>query len=237
MSTPWQRARQPEQKASRREAILDAAAARFDAGGYEALSLGAVASDVGLAKSNLYRYFESKEAMCLQLMQDAHDAFLAEVVAALEALPAPSPPDVVGAVLAAHLARNGRLCALAAIASSVLERNVGPERIVAHKTWYLGGGLHLLAALGRVRPELLDADPTRGFRFLRAAYALVMGLWPAANPPAAVAEVLAGQPMLAPLRIDFERDLRDGLVVLLRGLAAEVGDPAPLDARPHGSRP
>lgn len=212
----WQRARQPEQKASRRDAILDAAAARFDAGGYAAISLNALAADVGLAKSNLYRYFESKEAICLQLLQDAHDAFLIEVVEALEALPAPSTPETVGALLAQRLAHQTRLCALAAIVSSVLESNVDAERVVAHKTWYLSGGLHLLGALARVLPGL---DPLQGFRFLRLAYALVTGLWPGAHPPATVAQVLDAHPELVLLRIDFERDLEDALVGLLRGLA------------------
>lgn len=215
VSPPWQRARQPEQKASRRDAILDAAAVRFDAAGYEGVVLNALAADVGLAKSNLYRYFESKEAICLQLLQDAHDAFLIDAVAALDALPAHAPPEAVGRALAAALVAHPRLCALASIVSSVLERNVEPERIVNHKAWYLQGGLHLLGALSRVLPDL---DALRGFQFLRLAYALVTGLWPGAHPPAAVARALDGHPEFALLRIDFARDLETGLVALLRGL-------------------
>lgn len=212
----WQRARQPEQKASRRDAILEAAAARFDAAGYEGVVLNALAADVGLAKSNLYRYFESKEAICLQLLQDAHDVFLRDAVAALDALPAPSTPEAVGRALAAQLSAHPRLCALASIVASVLERNVEPERIAQHKGWYLQGGVHLLTALGRALPTL---DPLRGFEFLRLAYALLTGLWPSAHPPAAVAQVMDTHPELALLRVDFAADLEVGLVALLRGLS------------------
>lgn len=211
----WQRARQPDQKASRRDAILEAAAARFDAAGYEGVVLNTLAADVGLAKSNLYRYFESKEAICLQLLQDAHDVFLADAVAALNDLPAPSTPEAVGRALAACLAAHPRLCALASIVSGVLERNVEPERIVQHKAWYLQGGIHLLGALVRVLPTL---DPRRGFEFLRLAYAVLTGLWPSAHPPAAVAQVMDTHPELALLRVDFAADLEVGLVALLRGL-------------------
>src|SRR6478672_1731277 len=64
------RARKPDEKAHRRSAILDAAASLFDDGGLDGVSLNAVARRVGIAKSNLYRYFESREAIFLALLNE-----------------------------------------------------------------------------------------------------------------------------------------------------------------------
>ena len=64
----YQRARRPEQKEERREAILAAAHALAVERSVRAVSLGDIAREVGLAKSNLLRYFESREEIFLTLL-------------------------------------------------------------------------------------------------------------------------------------------------------------------------
>ena len=64
----WQRARQPEQKAERVEAILDAAGVLLDEYGLDGTGLNAIARQAGLSKPNLYVYFESREAILLRLL-------------------------------------------------------------------------------------------------------------------------------------------------------------------------
>lgn len=210
----WLRARRPAQKAERRDAILETAGELFDAVGYDAVSLNGIARAVGLAKSNLYRYFQSKEEIFLALLEVAHARWVASAQVALEALPAPSSPDTVGEALARTLAAEPRLCALAAIVASVLERNVTEARIAEHKAESIGHLLGLLTSIMRVVPSL---GFERATTFFRLAYALLTGLWPVANPPPVVRAVLA-QPQFAPMRADFERDLSVGLANLLAGL-------------------
>ncbi len=57
----FRRARSPARKALRRAALLRAAAELVDADGPEGVSLAAIAARAGGAKSNVYRYFESRE--------------------------------------------------------------------------------------------------------------------------------------------------------------------------------
>src|SRR5262245_63708780 len=64
------RARQPEHKQQRREAILDAARDLAHKSGVGSVSLGAVADAVGLAKSNISRYFGTREEIYLSLLTD-----------------------------------------------------------------------------------------------------------------------------------------------------------------------
>ena len=63
----FQRARSEEQRAIRRQAILDTAAAMLDEMPVAEVSLNELSRRVGLAKSNVLRYFESREAVLLEL--------------------------------------------------------------------------------------------------------------------------------------------------------------------------
>src|ERR1700752_2172194 len=68
-SPGFQRARQPAQIEQRREAILRAGLVLFQRRGLENVSLTDIAREVGLAKSNIYRYFESREHIYLVVLQ------------------------------------------------------------------------------------------------------------------------------------------------------------------------
>ena len=93
MAIAYQRARSPEQKAERTEQILSAAEAMLAEGqDSSALSLNVLAKRAGMAKSNIYRYFESREAVLLALLEDRTARWGEDVVAQLEALP-PSGDD------------------------------------------------------------------------------------------------------------------------------------------------
>ncbi|WP_156506077.1 TetR/AcrR family transcriptional regulator, partial [Oleiphilus sp. HI0117] len=62
-----QRANNPEQKALRKQQILDATRKRFSDLAYEDLNLNVIAADVGITKAALYRYFRNKETLFLAL--------------------------------------------------------------------------------------------------------------------------------------------------------------------------
>lgn len=68
-----------------RTEILDAAREQLAAQGAGGLSLRAVARDVGMVSSAVYRYFESRDALLTALIIDAYDS-LGECVEAAEAL-------------------------------------------------------------------------------------------------------------------------------------------------------
>ena len=68
--TSFQRARSEEQRDPRRRAILDTAAAMLAEMPVAEVSLNELSRRVGLAKSNVLRYFESREAVLLELLDD-----------------------------------------------------------------------------------------------------------------------------------------------------------------------
>ncbi|HEX4291540.1 MAG TPA: helix-turn-helix domain-containing protein, partial [Trebonia sp.] len=64
----FQRARSEEQREIRRQAILDTAAAMLDLMPVSEVTLNELSRRAGLAKSNVLRYFESREAILLELL-------------------------------------------------------------------------------------------------------------------------------------------------------------------------
>src|SRR5690242_8672144 len=97
----YQRARSPEHKEQRREAILAAARELADERPVRDISLGDIARRVQLAKSNLLRYFESREAIFLTLLRREWEAFT---------VAASGQPDAAG--LARALAERPFFCDL-----------------------------------------------------------------------------------------------------------------------------
>ncbi|HEU4330550.1 MAG TPA: helix-turn-helix domain-containing protein, partial [Lapillicoccus sp.] len=67
MTNEFMRARRPEHKQQRREAILDAARDLALRRGVRAITLGDLAEAVGLAKSNVVRYFGTREEIFVEL--------------------------------------------------------------------------------------------------------------------------------------------------------------------------
>jgi AcrR family transcriptional regulator len=83
---PFQRARQPKQIEQRQEAILEAALVLFQKKGLENVTLADIAENVGTVKSNIYRYFDSREHIYLRVLQRQASEWEKRVMPALEAL-------------------------------------------------------------------------------------------------------------------------------------------------------
>ena len=66
-----------ERLAGRRGAVLAAARDQFALRGFESTTMRDIADVAGLTASNLYRYFESKDALILEILADFSDCLLA----------------------------------------------------------------------------------------------------------------------------------------------------------------
>src|ERR1700742_4517861 len=98
----FQRARQPAQIEKRRESILHAALTLFQRNGLENVSLNDIASEVELAKSNIYRYFDSREHIYLIVLQRLAAQFEERIYVGL-GTGKKSMSKVVDALIAAYL--------------------------------------------------------------------------------------------------------------------------------------
>ncbi|MCA9562786.1 MAG: TetR family transcriptional regulator [Myxococcales bacterium] len=212
-SDDFQRARSRAQKAQRREEIVAATIQLLAENPFEAdLSFSEIARQVGMAKSNLYRYFESREAVLLSLLASDWDGWCRDIADQLDGLDKGSPTELAR-IMADATADRPRLCRLTAILPSVLERNVSEETIRDFKT----DGIRRVGELaGKMIEKGPEADPQAYVHVLRQAIALIMGLWALANPSELAANVVE-TPGFETFRYDFREDLRVGLELLFQG--------------------
>jgi AcrR family transcriptional regulator len=220
----FQRARSEEQREARRQAILGAAAAMLAEMPVAEVTLNELSRRAGLAKSNVLRYFESREAVLLELLDSAWQDWLAQLDAELaDAVVAGDPvalrADQLAAAVAASLAARPMLCDLISAQAAVLERNVSPEVAAQYKRASIAGISALGALLLRSVPELGEPD---AFRLAGAAVMTTAAVWPHTQPSAAMLAAYAADPALAAMRLDFTATLREVLEVLTAGLLART---------------
>lgn len=218
----FQRARTDEQRAQRRAVILRTAAAMLTEMPVAELSLNELSRRVGLAKSNVLRYFESREAVLLELLDQAVGDWLDDLACRLPEAPDPSADaglpvrvDQVAAVMARTLAERPVLCDLVGAQAAVLERNVSPTVAARFKRSAIASVGRLAELVGRSLPELGDDAP---LRFAGATVMLVGALWAHTQPSAAMLAAYEAEPDLAALRLDFEATAAEMLGMLLSGL-------------------
>lgn len=210
----WQRARNPEQKEQRRTAILEAAARLFEQGGLDVVSLKAIASEAGISKANIYRYFESREEIFLHVLLEDYRQWVSALERAMAPLAGSGDVDTVARAMTDSYLAHPRFASLVSVVSSVLEHNVTTDSVVWFKTELLSVAIRVANTIHAALPAL---DMERTQQFITYAHLLMASLWPAANPPPAVKEALQ-RPELQYACVDFDRDAIGAITTLLRGL-------------------
>lgn len=215
----FRRARQPEQKAERRAHVLATARAMLGEGAVDLgmLSLNELARRAGMAKSNLYRYFETREAVLLALLWEEWVSWY-EHMAASYRQPARGRPmlDALVRHLARTLGARPLLCALTTALPSVLERNLSEEAIREVKMRSLASFREIGGFLASRVPAL---SAEQYAQLLSDGVCIIAGLYPIAFPAQASARVIAA-PEFALFRRDLARDLERFLLALARDRVA-----------------
>src|ERR1700727_2364879 len=178
--TVFQRARSAEQREVRRRAILDTAAAMLAEMPVAEVTLNELSRRVGLAKSNVLRYFESREAVLLDLLGAEWQEWLTALAGELDgALDPPAPVadrgDQLAAALATSLNTRPALCDLVSAQAGVLERNVSPQVAATYKRATIAGLMDLGTLLRGHLGELSEPDAAR---LAAAAMVTTSALWP-----------------------------------------------------------
>ncbi|MEV6175048.1 TetR family transcriptional regulator [Streptomyces sp. NPDC051954] len=222
--TTFQRARSEEQREIRRQAILDTAGAMLDEMPVNAVSLNELSRRVGLAKSNVLRYFESREAILLELLDLAWKEWDAELPERLDAAidadaSTADRGERFAATLTRTLADRRMLCDLLSAQAGVLEHNVSPEVAARYKKAALGNVADL-AALARVHlPELGEHAEQLCAQMIMVAGAV----WTHTRPSEAMLTVYRDDPSLAAHRMDFVPALQETLTTLIAGTLTRAG--------------
>jgi AcrR family transcriptional regulator len=210
----YQRARRPEQKRERQDAILGAARDLALRDGVRAVSLADIAARVGMHKSALLRYFETREQIFLELTAQAWREWTAGLRAGLGPAPA-GDADLVADVLARSFGDRPLLCDLIAHTPLNLERNVSVETVRRYKLTSLGAVDEAAALIRHVLPDLTPAECVE---VVAAVASLAGALWQIANPGSVLTELYAADPALSRACVDLVPRLRRTAEILLAGL-------------------
>lgn len=223
--TTFQRARSEEAKEIRRQAILDTAAQMITEMPAGDITLNELSRRSRLAKSGFLKYFESREAVLLELLDRAWKQWTAEVADELAAPAGTTQPTQqrgadFAATLTRTLATHPQLCDLLSAQAGVLEHNVSAGVVNRYKRSAFAN-VAALAELARTRlPELGD-----GAEQLCAQMIMAIGaVWSHARPSASMLAAYEADPELAKLRMSFSPTLDGMLHTLIAGALALAGN-------------
>jgi len=171
------------------------------------ISLNELSRRVGLAKSNVLRYFPSREAILLQLLDRETRAWLDDI----ESSASGSLADAIATAAAARPV----FCDLTANAASVLERNVSGDVAADYKRASLASSERLARLAG------FDGLESQGaLIFVGAVMLAIGGVWASSQPTEGMRAAYAQYPELRPFRIEFETAVRELVATTLAGLEA-----------------
>jgi len=223
-TTTFQRARSDEQRALRSQVILDTAAAMLQEMPVADVSLNELSRRVGLAKSNVLRYFDSREAVLLELLAASVREWLEHLAAELPSAVSRRAgftrrAEQLATALSQSLVERPVLCDLMSAQAAVLEHNVSVEAVTRYKIASLADAQVLADLVRDALPELSADD---AWRYVVGAWVVASALWAYARPPEAVLDALAADERLGKVHLDFPTTLADHLTTLAVGLHARA---------------
>ncbi|MBT1673437.1 TetR/AcrR family transcriptional regulator [Curtobacterium sp. MCSS17_006] len=214
----FQRARSEEQREIRRSVILNTTTTMLGEMPVADVSLNEISRRVGLAKSNVLRYFESREAVLLQLLDDYFGKWLPELDDRLqtgvdERADLPTRAHQLADVLSRSLADQSTMLDLFGAQGGVLEHNVSTEVVRRYKRSSLGRLATMTELVTRRVPELGEDAQFFCFMTLITAGALAAYV----PPPASLLAVYADEPELSVLNLNLRQALQGSITSTLLG--------------------
>jgi AcrR family transcriptional regulator len=215
----FQRARNEEQRAERRRAILATAETMLTEMPVAQLSLNELSRRVGLAKSNVLNYFESREAVLLELVYTETEAWVQDLADALAEIDLAGSATDRGNQLVAIVVRTLKarpvFCDLIGAQAAVLEHNISTEMALTFKRGTVAQYQRMIEVVVGVLPELGEEGAGQ---FISSAALLAGAIWSHACAGPAILAAYEADPSLAALRIEFEPAMTQSLDALLNGL-------------------
>jgi AcrR family transcriptional regulator len=217
-ATGFQRARSAQAKQERESAILAAAQELGAARGIRTVTLTDIADAVGMHKSAMLRYFETREQIFLRLTAAGWHEWSADLRSRLGELPTdaatPAPAAAVATAFADSLVARPMFCDLLAQAPLNLERNVSLASVRAFKLATLEEVHAISAELTRLRA----LTERQAVDVIATATSLAGALWQMATPGPEVEALYRSDPRLAHGTVEVGPCLTRVLTALLTGL-------------------
>jgi TetR/AcrR family transcriptional regulator len=215
MKETWVRARTPDQKERRIRQILSAAVRLLKSQSIDDITMGMIAEEAAFTRSNLYRYFTTREEVFLSILKE-------DLVAWVRALPedlgsAALPAEGFSKIWIDSFLANSRMNDLLSVLSTKLEAGSSVEALMEFKIRISGLYREEAEAICKVIPGL--SRPS-AYRVLMLRSALVVGAYPAINPTGKQRDALsqAGIPIAAE---QYRQMMIDSISAFIGALVAD----------------
>ena len=178
-----QRARSAEQKALRRQAVLDAAELYFHEAGYEAFSMAQLAKKTGVAKGTLYLYFQTREELFLTLYEHSlirwSQVFISELSDAITS-------EAYAKLLYRTALADGVFLPLLIRLEHVIEHNVAIPRLIESKRMFI----EQVDAVANRSSKALKVSTAQASEIVKTMGVLLIGATQTDHSPSLENEVL-----------------------------------------------
>ncbi|GFZ98356.1 TetR family transcriptional regulator [Dyella caseinilytica] len=211
-TSTFQRARSHEAKQLRLNEILEAARALGTEHGVGNVSLTDIAEAVGMHKSAMLRYFETREQIFLILTASAWQAWAEDVTKRVKRSGDMSPKSVASA-LAKSLGNRPFFCDLLAHAALSLERHVSLDAVRTFKFAALDSAYAIATQL----QECASLTQRQAIDTVTTATSMAGALWQMATPAPEVLPLYQSDPRLSHVVADITPRLASILENLLLG--------------------
>lgn len=212
----WKRARTDEKKNERKEAIFKAALTLFKRNGYDNVSFNGIAAEAGFTKSNMYRYFSSKEEIFLNVFADLFTQWFDSCTQQMQQLEPNADANCFAKVWVASFVAHPRFLDLTPILFVSLEKNSSFEQLLEFKKLSKNLLYKLSLEIGRVYP---DIQGEKAFKLLTLGYAATSNYWAGSSQNEALIKIYQ-QEEFKELKPDFEKDLTAAIEIIINGLKA-----------------
>jgi len=214
----WERARSEEQKEHRITEIIDATARLYEAHTFEEITFVLIAKEAQFTRSNLYKYFNSKEEIFLEFLRHDIVRWRKDVVENIKPDRICSVKDFSAAWVGLQR-KHERFVKLLSILHNVIEKNVTIEKLTEFKRGAKEELFILAEVLCSIFPELTIE---KAARFLQLQLAAAVGLFQMTDLSETQQQIL-DNPEFSVLKIDFAAAFQETVEHLLSGIQGRYG--------------
>ncbi|MDF1567066.1 MAG: TetR family transcriptional regulator [Spirochaetaceae bacterium] len=210
----WIRARSHKQIKLRITQILDSAALLFRDLDYDQVTMQRIARQSGFTRSNIYRYFTSRDEIFLTLFIDDIRLWAEDIDAGITD---PMPREAFISQWLSILTRHQRLVELIPLLTTSLEKNASKE---VYRTTKIAMNELIIKVSGIVNRALPSLDNDSLGIFIQVNQILIAGSWPVSRRSPDQDKVLDELEM-PHMKLDFLDFMKRSLNAVLNGLGVD----------------
>jgi AcrR family transcriptional regulator len=186
----------------------------FQKKGLENVTLADIADRVGTVKSNLYRYFDSREHIYLRVLQKQGAEWEKRVLPALDKLKGKGTVTKVAEIITQAFIQSEEYSTLITVINPVLEERLAPNLVIDFRSAFFERRKRFAQVLASALP---NTKVEAVFPLTLHIFTHVAGLWPLCQPSPDSKKLLE-ESRFAHLNLDFKVEMSSFLTQFLKNV-------------------